>query len=234
VGGVKVVSQSGGVLNGGDPKGSGAWLPGGDSHSVGVGQFPDPSMGEECLQADLDTALGADTSSLDSKAARILSKAVAATWEVHQLREILPTASRVPGYSEKPVTQKRFSHACLIIEILAWIQNSSSIYLQTIDVWGWWITRCGRTKKWQRRCTVRSVPLLQEVIRYIVKQYFYKIRKIAYLKIVTCIIDMMYYWLCIRFCIHSSWHRNVSLFWSSWLWRDRLYEEVEVERRCQT
>jgi K+-transporting ATPase c subunit len=46
-------------------------------------------------------------------------EAVAATWEVHRLWEILPTASRVPCYSKKPVTQKRSSHACLIIEILA-------------------------------------------------------------------------------------------------------------------
>jgi hypothetical protein len=80
---------------------------------------PDPSVGEECLQADLDTTVGADISSLDLKAARILPEAVAATWEVHRLREILPTTSRVPCYSEKPVTQKRSSHACLIIEILA-------------------------------------------------------------------------------------------------------------------
>jgi hypothetical protein len=33
--------------------------------------------------------------------------------------------------------------------------------------------------------------------RYAVKQYFYKIGKIAYLKIFNCIIEMMY-------CIHSS------------------------------
>jgi hypothetical protein len=67
----------------------------------------DPSVGEECLQVDLDTGVGEDARRLHSKAARILPEAVAATWEVHRLREILPTASRVPGYSEKPVTQKR-------------------------------------------------------------------------------------------------------------------------------
>jgi hypothetical protein len=61
---------------------------------------PDPSVGEEGLQADLDTNVGADASSLDPKAARILSEVV-------------------PSYSEKHVTQKRLSHACLIIEILA-------------------------------------------------------------------------------------------------------------------
>jgi hypothetical protein len=66
----------------------------------------DPSVREEGLQADLDAVVGADTSSMDLKAVRILSEAVAATWEVHRLREILSTASRVPDYSEKPVTQK--------------------------------------------------------------------------------------------------------------------------------
>jgi hypothetical protein len=67
----------------------------------------------------LDMVVGADASSLDLKAARIQPEAVATMWEVHQLWDILPTASRVTGYSEKPVTQKRLSHACLIIEILA-------------------------------------------------------------------------------------------------------------------
>jgi hypothetical protein len=37
-----------------------------------------PSMGEEGLQADLGTAVGADASSLDLKAARILPKALVA------------------------------------------------------------------------------------------------------------------------------------------------------------
>jgi hypothetical protein len=67
---------------------------------------PNPSVGEEGLQADLEMAVGVDASSLNPKAARILSEAVAAMWEVHQLWEILPTASRVPDYSEKPITQK--------------------------------------------------------------------------------------------------------------------------------
>jgi hypothetical protein len=39
----------------------------------------------------------------------------------------MSTVARVPGYSEKPVTQKRSGHACLVIEILASIQNSSFI-----------------------------------------------------------------------------------------------------------
>jgi hypothetical protein len=30
-------------------------------------------------------------------------------WELHRLREILPTASKVLGYSKKPITQKRLS-----------------------------------------------------------------------------------------------------------------------------
>jgi hypothetical protein len=52
---------------------------------------PDPFVGEEGFQADLDTAVGADASSLDPKAARILSEVVAATWKVHRLHKILPT-----------------------------------------------------------------------------------------------------------------------------------------------
>jgi hypothetical protein len=84
-----------------------------------VASSPDLSVGEEGLQADLDMAIGPDASSLDPKVSRILSEAVAAMREVHQLREILPIASRVHGYSDKPITQKRSSHAYLIIEILA-------------------------------------------------------------------------------------------------------------------
>jgi hypothetical protein len=75
--------------------------------AVAVASSPDPFVDEESLQADLDTAVGADASSLDLKVARILPEVVAITWEVHQLQEIMSTASRVPGYSEKPVTQKR-------------------------------------------------------------------------------------------------------------------------------
>jgi hypothetical protein len=73
------------------------------------------------LQSDLDRAVGENARSLDLKAARILPKAVAGTWEVYRLRDILPTTSRVPGYSEKSVTQKTWSHACLIIKILSLI-----------------------------------------------------------------------------------------------------------------
>jgi hypothetical protein len=69
-----------------------------------VASSPDPSVVEEGLQADLDTIIGADATSLDPKVARILPEAVPATREVHQLREILPTASRVHGYSKNPVT----------------------------------------------------------------------------------------------------------------------------------
>jgi hypothetical protein len=42
-------------------------------------------------------------------------------------------------------------------------------------MWGRWITRCGGTRK--RLWTVRSVPLLQEVVSYTVKKYCYKIGK---------------------------------------------------------
>jgi hypothetical protein len=42
-------------------------------------------VGVEGLQTDLDMTVGTDASSLDLKAARILSEVVAAMWEVHQL-----------------------------------------------------------------------------------------------------------------------------------------------------
>jgi hypothetical protein len=80
------------------------------SMASAMASTPNPSVGEESLQADLDTAVGADARSLDRKACRILSKAVVATWEVHQLWEIIPTASWVPSYSEMPITQKRLRH----------------------------------------------------------------------------------------------------------------------------
>jgi hypothetical protein len=54
--------------------------------------------------------VGEDARTLNLKATRILPETVAVTWEVHRLREILPTTSRVPDYSEKPITQKRLSH----------------------------------------------------------------------------------------------------------------------------
>jgi hypothetical protein len=61
-------------------------------------------------------------------------------------------------------------------------------------MWGRWIARCGGTRKrrwWWR--TIWSVPLLREVVRYTINQYLYEIKKITYLKIFTCIIEMMYY-----------------------------------------
>jgi hypothetical protein len=70
----------------------------------------DPSVGEECLQADLDTSVGEDSRRLDPKAVRILPEAVVAMWEVYRLWEILPTASRVSGSPEKPITLKRLSY----------------------------------------------------------------------------------------------------------------------------
>jgi hypothetical protein len=69
--------------------------------------------------------------------------------------------------------------SCVIIEILAWIQNTSLIYLWVVDVWDPWIAQCGGMRKWRRQ-TVRSVPLLQGVISYTVKQYCLKIGEIAY------------------------------------------------------
>jgi hypothetical protein len=71
---------------------------------------PNPSVGE-CLKADLDTGVGAESRSLDLWVARIPLKVVAAMWLVHQLWEILlPPTLRVSGYSEKPAKQKRLSH----------------------------------------------------------------------------------------------------------------------------
>jgi hypothetical protein len=88
VGGVEVVGRSDGVLNGGDPKGGDACPLGGDLH--GVDNAPDPSVGEKCLQADLNMGVDEDTKRLDQKAARILSEVVVATWEVHRLRRDPP------------------------------------------------------------------------------------------------------------------------------------------------
>jgi hypothetical protein len=42
----------------------------------------DPSVGEECRNADLDTT-GEGSRSMDLKATRIIPKVVAATWKVH-------------------------------------------------------------------------------------------------------------------------------------------------------
>jgi hypothetical protein len=58
------------------------------------------------LPSDLDRAVGVNARSVDPKTARILLEAVVTTWEVHRLWDILPTTSRVTGYSEKHVTQK--------------------------------------------------------------------------------------------------------------------------------
>jgi hypothetical protein len=100
--------------------------------------------------------------------------------------------------------------------------------MRDIDVWGRWIARCHGIRKWWQRqwCTIWSVSLLQEVIRYAVKQYLYKIGKTAYLKIFTYIIEMMYH-------IHSSRRRSVSSVWLSWLCQDQLNEELEVECHCR-
>jgi hypothetical protein len=101
---MEVIGRSGGVFNGGDPKGGSACPPSGDPHGIRDGQYPNPFVGKECLQTDLDMGVGEDSKRLDPKADRILPEVVTATWEMCRLREILPTALRVPGYSEKPVT----------------------------------------------------------------------------------------------------------------------------------
>jgi hypothetical protein len=66
---------------------------------------PDPGVGEECRNVDLDAVVGEGARSLDLLAVRSLPEAVAATWKVHRLQEILPTTLWVPVYSENPVTQ---------------------------------------------------------------------------------------------------------------------------------
>jgi hypothetical protein len=71
---------------------------------------PDLAVEEECRKTDIDTAVGEGTRRMDLKAAKILLEAVATTWKVHRLREILPTTSWVPDYYENPVTQQRSSH----------------------------------------------------------------------------------------------------------------------------
>jgi hypothetical protein len=57
----------------------------------------------------------------------------------------------------------------------------------------WWDEEMVVAGAHRMECTL----VARSCYRYAVKKYFYKIRKIAYLKIFTCIIDMMY-------CIHSS------------------------------
>jgi hypothetical protein len=87
VGGVEVIGQSSGHINGGEPKGGDACPPSADPNG-GSGR-PDPSVGEGGLQDDLDTAARVDAKSLDPKSARILPEVVATTWEVDRVREIL-------------------------------------------------------------------------------------------------------------------------------------------------
>jgi hypothetical protein len=70
---------------------------------------PDPTVGEECRKTNLDTTVGEGARSLDQKAARSLSEAVAAMWKVHWLREILLRTSWVPGYSGNHITQQRLT-----------------------------------------------------------------------------------------------------------------------------
>jgi hypothetical protein len=79
VGHEEVVGRSGGLLNGGDPKGGGACLQVEIPMASTSTNTLDPSMGEECLQVDLDMAIGADAGSQDLKVTRIMSEAVATT-----------------------------------------------------------------------------------------------------------------------------------------------------------
>jgi hypothetical protein len=57
----------------------------------------------------------------------------------------------------------------------------------------WWDEETMTVVAHYTECTLAA----RSRYRYAFKQYFYKIGKIAYLKIFTCTIEMMY-------CIHSS------------------------------
>jgi hypothetical protein len=57
----------------------------------------------------------------------------------------------------------------------------------------WWDEETVAVVMYHMECTLAT----RSRYRYTVKLYFYKIRKIAYMKIFTCIIKIMY-------CIHSS------------------------------
>jgi hypothetical protein len=57
----------------------------------------------------------------------------------------------------------------------------------------WWDKETAAVVAHYTECTLAA----RSCYRYAVKQYFYKIRKITYLKIFIYIIEMMY-------CIHSS------------------------------
>jgi hypothetical protein len=46
---------------------------------------PNPSVGEECRKADLNTAVEEDAWSLDLKVVKILTDMVTNTWKVHGL-----------------------------------------------------------------------------------------------------------------------------------------------------
>jgi hypothetical protein len=86
---------------------NGACPPGGMATTSAMTSNPDQAMGEEYWKTVLDMA---DARNLHPVADRSLPEAVAATWKVHRLREILPTASWVPDYSEIPVIQQRLRH----------------------------------------------------------------------------------------------------------------------------
>jgi hypothetical protein len=64
MGGMEVIGQSGGVLNGGDPKGGDACPPVEIPTVSVMTSTPDPFMAE-CRKADLDTGVGAEARSLD-------------------------------------------------------------------------------------------------------------------------------------------------------------------------
>jgi hypothetical protein len=66
----------------------------------------DPNV-EEWWKNDLEVVCARSPHGV---AARIQLASVVTTWKVDRLQKILPTASRVPDYSENPVIQQRLSH----------------------------------------------------------------------------------------------------------------------------
>jgi hypothetical protein len=75
--------------------------------TVAIASIPGRKVGEECCNSDLDDRLKAVAASIHLKvvmASILLEAVVVATSETAQLWETLPTASRVLGPYENPVT----------------------------------------------------------------------------------------------------------------------------------
>jgi hypothetical protein len=133
--------------------------------------------------------------------ARIRLKAVAATWEVHRVREILLSiVARVPGYCEKPVTQKKIE-SCMFNNRYSSLNTKYIVVSLTCE-----LSTCGvngspgvvgRGNDGGSGSLYGVYPCCKNSLSTRLSNICIKLEKIAYLKIFTCIIEMMYY-------IHSS------------------------------